>query len=736
MRWAALFVLVLEWSPSLCLGSWENGGGVGAGIRIRPPRIRLACFANAGSIIFRKQQQGGQGMATTLDELNGSDSRQDSVVHLEYSLNFQRHVMWDVPAKRNGTNGRVRESFLWLDQALQRYPQARRRPFRVISPFLEGNETRSSPNELNPDDASLNLVQFAGVGIEASRPYPIVTVPPPALAHRQEEIQTILHNLLGWIPPRALALMVRMPGLVTQLVDVAWLQERLEFALAPLPTNQTILDQVNRSAVDWPQLHEEGYGAGLSVQVVSTVLDLAPKVLLQGLWVDPLEHETAAASDHDRPAFLRDPDLLFKAMVVTETPDINFDITRRQLEPWICASGTSSSSADLVLFMASYLHWKNIDFSWKQWRIILTAFPGLSLHPGGTPSWELYERGGGSSQGVRQSLKASTMRYLQRRLQIGPGSIHSLLKSHSRISQYSIVKLQTNLNTVQQALGLTSAQLRDVVVSMPNILGSSTDSIRSRVEFWTDPLQGVGLTLDQLQTIILRRNQPSFLTYSVRNNLRAKLQFFRGELGLESLVSMTMQCPDIWGRSLEGHLRPLSLQFSSYFGDNMGLEVFGGIVASTPSLLRYRWENLQTKLDYLTSSLGCQRLSLLKIIQSNPQILFQSIEYSLRPKLKMLEHASVNHGDGGVSQTIQERPWLLTKSASVVQNRIDRFAHSTIAQVNMTLAQALDRSTAATLRPRSKKRVGLVGTSPLSFEREVSSTWHMQKLGFLASTYS
>ena len=83
---------------------------------------------------------------------------------------------------------------------------------------------------------------------------------------------------------------------------------------------------------------------------------------------------------------------------------------------------TGSDVSDMCAF--ELLH--SLGVRWNQIRLLLDAFPTLT-YCDTDPSWELLDH-----ENVRSKLKAGTLIYLRKRLQITNSDIHAMMKVRAR----------------------------------------------------------------------------------------------------------------------------------------------------------------------------------------------------------------------------------------------------------------------------------------------------------------
>jgi hypothetical protein len=130
-------------------------------------------------------------------------------------------------------------------------------------------------------------------------------------------------------------------------------------------------------------------------------------------------------------------------------------------------------------FTFAYL--RSIGVSWAQLRILVSALPlwrTVNLETG----WEILARGP-----VRSRLKRPALDYLRRRLQIGPGDVFRMLKTHTRLSGYDTRdRIMPTLDMLQGGLRLSSSDLRRLVLRMPSLLGVGAPAFEDRLDFFTN----------------------------------------------------------------------------------------------------------------------------------------------------------------------------------------------------------------------------------------------------------
>jgi ribonuclease HI len=677
-------------------------------------------------------------LSSSLDSSNNNnnDSNTSLVVGytLQYSPNFQRHIVRRIDENTNSnTNSTVVvESFPWLDQALEKYPSATLLPLEWRLPYLSIDvEKSNSTATVTLSSSAAVPAQVAGGGCDDNNDdetttntrhirYPVKCISISTVSEQAAHtacISAVLQAVLELAPAQVHQLLEAVPGL--HAACPVQLQERLRFYLAPLPTDLQVLQQLNQDQplsttttttatvdhldLDWPVLFQDGagQGAGMSVAQVSHALKVVPLQLLRSLPPICCGADSSVLSDADAAAEMK-----FLIFLYEQTPSVVLEMALQQLDPWI-----STAVPRLQVAAAAYLHWTG-QWEWTQWRVVLTALPG-TVTPSEEIGWELLESGTSTAARAPAKLQGASLQYLQLRLQVGPASIHAILKTHLPLMRYSVEHIRRNLNDLQSLLCLSSADLQGIILIMPSLLGSSRRGLATRLSFWMDD---VGLTVEQLRQVVKR--QPAVLQYSVDENLRKKLEFFTRDLEIPiTALAVRLTCihPDIWGRSLDRHLVPMAVSFKEHA--NLSLPEFGQMVVQAPELLRCHFKNnLQIKLEFLRDRLGLEPDELKAMVLATPRILMQSVEYSLQPKIALLEEAS-NAGKKESQAVLRRNPSLLLNAHGVLKGRLERASSSVDVSENkdMTLSDLLNRSSAAKRARRTSKAVRLVPSENQAF---------------------
>ncbi|KAL7560710.1 hypothetical protein ACA910_021440 [Epithemia clementina (nom. ined.)] len=638
---------------------------------------------------------------------------------LEYSPNFHRHIVRmahrvsDEPTTTTiGTV--VVESFPWLDEAIQRYPGAQLQPLVwpqvQVAGVLGSNKGSSSSNypvQTNDekhdekgtcnDDSTNSENGNTTLGHNQSHNTTttmIVATDAAARAMQQYELLSeYLQRKLLWFPSQVDKMIQIYPKLLDWPLSV--LQERIDFFLAPIPprneTHSSFCTGLGPHPVDWPALfYNDGCGAGMSVAQVTHGLLTIPQILLRvklqnngsSMLNSQLHHSlTTALTTSSRittdasPTKEQQEDAYEQAhrlmvFLYHETPAIVMELTQKQLSYFL----QGASTLDCVTY--SYLHWKGWDFD--QMFCTLQALPA-ALEVSSEVSWEI-----STTKGARRSpLLPEWMDFWQVPFQMRPMHIQAMLKTHSRLSSYSVSHLQRSVDWLVQELGLSSLQIRSLMLRMPSLLGVSASARTERRDFWR---RAVGLNASQFAQVIMVH--PALLQYSVPDNLQPKLDFFTKELRIvdpDQLLKLSTSHPQIWGRSLDGHLRPMALGFVNILAASIDDEegkhdggkdlwelVGQKIIGKAPELLKFNWSrNLEPKITFLLQHCGSKVTS--RLLLQTPRVLCQSLKNSLLPKLDLIQqyHPGANVDTMAV---LYQSPSLLLLSKRALEPRLQRMA--------------------------------------------------------------
>jgi len=288
---------------------------------------------------------------------------------------------------------------------------------------------------------STKLQTIAGLGLEEPDDYLKGCVgdgeellPPALVSMEAESVQDIIDSLSERL---------RKPFLeFFPEEDYELLYERIHFLLAPTSERDAEL-------VDIPKAFSEGYGAGLSrSQLVSAII-----VLPHLLSIEP------AAALNDK------PNMSYFVMALKITVD-QLNVARNRLSYWLDGECAQDS--------ATFAHLHSLGVSWEQCGLILRAFSTSLV------SVEL-ERTFGPEP---LSLSCESIDFLRARFQLSPPEILYMMKSHSKLSTYSVDVLKSHTRALQSSLGLSSPILKDLVLQRPSLLGVSTAKVSLHVNFF------------------------------------------------------------------------------------------------------------------------------------------------------------------------------------------------------------------------------------------------------------
>lgn len=585
---------------------------------------------------------------------------------ITYSPNFNRHLVSCEFKEGSGASGKKTavRSFLWLDEALRVYPNATLETMDLPPPFPSTQE--------QPTAAKLLLSRIvAGAGVNESSVYyddgrTSRDLKPGSLALKNNGgsyLYRFLAKLYSAEPSVSPAeihrgVMDRFPRIA--FYDAALVHERLFFLLSPLPPRD-ILDKVIRTknqptkrsklpvdvagnataafCDDFHLLfHKNGYGAGLSKFQLAQALQSLPQYWL------PIYLGDALASTRKPQDVL--PYIFYD---FSSNPDAFRDATK-DLDHLL----TGTAWADV----ASLAHAKSsLKLTSDQCRMLLYAFPTLRTSDT-EPNWELFQRGP-----VRPMLMEESLVYLRIRLQLDPVQITCLIKTHTRLSSYTVNgSLKPILDALQSKLELQSKELQQVILRMPSLLGMSRSALDARITFF---LLEVGLTPAQLKKSVLEL--PALLQYSL-GNLGTKWAFFREDLHIQkrsAIARMLATKPMLWSLSVERNLRP-SAESLQAFCRLSSLEI-GEVLSNAPELLLFSFEgNIEPKLRFLIERLDLNPIELKGLLLSSPRILNYSLSGSLSAKIGMIEeYLSRQHELGMTAKDVlMHVPSLLLASKS------------------------------------------------------------------------
>lgn len=405
--WLLLPLLILIWETHAFV--WQNPLGLRTP-RHRPgPAVRIPFIGQ-----FPRAVRGDT------DHVHGHYT-------ITYSPNFNRHlVSYEI---RNGTRSKkvAVRSFLWLDEALEAYPNAKLEP-------LDPPPTLSSLQEGTNKALQLSRI-VAGAGVNESSVYyndgpntNDVQRGSPALNPNNNGgayLYRFLQKFYATLPTISPAqihrgVMDKFPKLA--FYDAQWVHERLFFLLSPLPPDDAFdnlkavsTDGTRRRKAgngtnasscfdDFPVLfHKYGYGVGLSKVQLAQALQSLPQYWL--------------------PMYLGD------ALASTRKPQDVVPYILYNLNSHPTAFKEATEDLDHLLTgtawgdMASIAHAKSsLGLTEHQCLVLLHAFPTLRTCDT-EPNWEFFQRGP-----VRPVLMEESLAYLRLRLQLDPVQIFGLIK--------------------------------------------------------------------------------------------------------------------------------------------------------------------------------------------------------------------------------------------------------------------------------------------------------------------
>ena len=468
------------------------------------------------------------------------------------------------------------------------------------------------------------------------------------------------------------------------LYDSHELESLIRFLLAPLPPSTIasvtlVADTgVGGEKVDWPRLADEGYGVGLTLEQATKAIRMMPELMA-------LYYE-----DSRKPSV----GYMYTQLQQQMSPQL-CDEVKMQLGQFL--EGTDFSDS-LTL---GYLY-GGLGISWKKLRILLSAFPLWTtncLDPG----WEILQRGP-----VRSSLKRHSLDYLRQRLQIRPGDVYKMIKTHTRLSTYdAATKILPSLDTLQSRLELRNSELRQLILRMPSVIGIGTSekdggqlsSFDQRLDFFqTEGTNDCVTTLDcsaystshyivpftylalmtkkEIKESVLK--QPSLLQYGIASSLQPKLDFLTKELGIprEYISRIIHTSPAIMGLSLADTLRPKVASIMTLCALHP-YEVGMVVTVSPPTLFFSQKGKIEPALKYLASALSLDEpRDLGEVLLKAPRLLRQGLETSLMKKVDLISTAlqtkDREESKRVASEILRKNPALFDTSNAVITERIER----------------------------------------------------------------
>jgi len=512
-----------------------------------------------------------------------------------------------------------------------------------------------------PQSLSLNYQRVLDL-FTRSRPFRQKAV------QNEENINEIIGPGLAFSESAARTIISYLPELC--LYDFHELEERIRFMLAPLPPTDIVSSlndapsskrkrpgrppagsSTNKMEIDWAKLSWDGYGAGLTVEQATEAVRTVPNILSLRL------------TDSKK------PNVLYYMQELQVSADLSI-LAENNLEKYLL--GTEASD------VWAYAYLNKIGLQWNQLRVLLDAFPTLTCIATDV-DWRL------SNRGIRKDkLDEYALIFLRKRLQIRAMDVFTMLKTHPRLSYYRTSNLMKKFDVYQEKLGLSSRELRKVVLRMPSMLGMSVrcdksdikSALDERLDFFFDE---VGMTQMELKQALLK--QPSILQYSIES-LRSKLHFLHDELFISRplLSRIITTAPAVLGLSLAENIRPKVATLM--IRCRLEPEEIGLITATVPSILVLSTKRkIEPCLSYLSVALRLpDEASLGRIVKGAPRVLTQSIDASLEPKIRLMDDAlkqerremnsSSDDEQVKVMDLCVENPALLATTNTILARRI------------------------------------------------------------------
>lgn len=414
---------------------------------------------------------------------------------IQYSSNFHRHVVCK--------NDVVKESFLWLDEAVEKYPNAKFLPlstsvtFQTLKQRKKAKKGRTRKAVVAISDEHKILKRYDSVDmaakdsgtsvgnmyrvIQTCRQYKgIFYTYEEAVAQIETESEDVpliaggglrTDDAYDLTTATKLCYQVNVDEATLQkfdsvvrsldsklrssffekfpVADRIWIKERMLFFLAPKPNSFAQKDWVVKFC-------NGGYGAGMTeAQTVTAILAL--RHFLQF-------YPNDSNSGKPEPAYFY------------QQLKIKFDVidqARIELNYWL----SSACSADLLSF--AFLN--SLGVSWDQCRILLESLSASVVSSELEPNWELST----SRSPVRHQLRADAMNCFRMRLRLSPSEIYDILKVNKRMSYHSECKMTSCMDHLQAKMLLSSQELRTLVFKNPTILGYTTEKLDKQLEFFS-----------------------------------------------------------------------------------------------------------------------------------------------------------------------------------------------------------------------------------------------------------
>lgn len=178
-----------------------------------------------------------------------------------------------------------------------------------------------------------------------------------------------------------------------------------------------------------------------------------------------------------------------------------------------------------------------------------------------------------------------------------------------------------------KSVGLSHKQLRKMVLSRPQLLSYKLSNIQATTAFFREEL---GLSSEDFISIL--QSYPSVLMYSIDNRLRPTVEFLQNTVQCtdQRVKRICTSYPNVFSHSLDKTFIP-KIRFFKELGLNRS--EISQVVAKFAPTLWLSEENLRSKLDFLSKSLGMKNFELRTVILTYPQILGLSVENNVTPKM-------------------------------------------------------------------------------------------------------
>mmetsp|Transcript_19824 Transcript_19824/g.30931 ORF Transcript_19824/g.30931 Transcript_19824/m.30931 type:complete len:422 (+) Transcript_19824:83-1348(+) len=188
-------------------------------------------------------------------------------------------------------------------------------------------------------------------------------------------------------------------------------------------------------------------------------------------------------------------------------------------------------------------------------------------------------------------------------------------------------------------VGLSHKQLRKMVLSRPQLLSYKISNIQATTAFFREEL---GLSSEDFISIL--QSYPSVLMYSIDNRLRPTVDFLQNTVQCtdQRVKRICTSYPNVFSHSLDKTFVP-KIRFFKELGLNRS--EISQVVAKFAPTLWLSEENLRSKLDFLSKSLGLKNFELRTVVLTYPQILGLSVENNVTPKMHFFLHPEEYDGE-------------------------------------------------------------------------------------------